>query len=610
MLKIPDRPVSNREMFASLTFEVNNEDVHEYSGRETEGGSHRTELITCGSKREEQRRRSTVKMVPGGCMGGHERDRITAATKAAPERNSSTEKQLQAQKEQKAKEHYIKEVIGCMKQALRSSISHIAMRGKERTLNPEKDFTIKTKMNFDRVASQNSDAVESTAHNNKLQHNQNKLSSSLPQEEHTSARETPLVPAQRPNTGGDNQNQHLSASSMDKLKDTGCVTSFDFTDYSPMCYQHLRQFFAIEAETFQQVLCTSKWHWVPTAGKSAAELFFCGSQWVIKTMTQEESDFLRKILHRYYYHVRDNPYTLLPHFVGHHSINVNYSNSHASVEDNTIQPAKRKIIFVIMQNVFATTNTIHEKFDLKGSTVGRFATPLERKKVTCTKKDLDLNHPLLLGPQRSHVMISQLKRDCDFLKKAEIMDYSFLIGIHYPDAATLLELASAAKERHLNHLKKLHRQFHMRSPPPPGKVHSPTRESSRKFSTFDASSSVPLTPVGAPTGSVGAPHRGAPSLGGYAAVNSALGGNGIVPVDGRCFTADQGGMLTYLHPGRSPAVYYVGIIDILQEYNTWKASETFLCGVVHDRKHISSVNSKEYAQRFLKFISFICDHSE
>ena len=50
-------------------------------------------------------------------------------------------------------------------------------------------------------------------------------------------------------------------------------------------------------------------------------------------------------------------------------------------------------------------------------------------------------------------------------------------------------------------------------------------------------------------------------------------------------------------------VYYLGIIDILCQYDTKKKLETFFKSIRFDRKGISAVPALEYADRFLDFIS-------
>ncbi|CAC9540134.1 phosphatidylinositol 4-phosphate 5-kinase alpha [Leishmania donovani] len=327
--------------------------------------------------------------------------------------------------------------------------------------------------------------------------------------------------------------------------------SFTFTDFSPMCYRHIREFFNVDPKAYCDVLRNSRWHSIPTPGKSAAQLFFCGRDWVIKTMTEQESDFLRKILHRYYYHVRDNPFTLLPHFVGHHRLRIGTKTQN----------------FIIMQNVFATTNTIHEKFDLKGSTIGRFASDAEKRRTTFTQKDLDINSPMHIGPERRNLLIEQIKKDCEFLKRSMIMDYSFLVGIHVlPSVGDTLSSATSG-----------------------GSLGMLTR--SVTDGTLRTNPGLGYTMGGERPDNSGAD-------------GSEFSRNGS-RLDGRCFTADQGGMMSNKVPGLRQEIYYIGIIDILQEYNARKALENVVWGSLYDRKRISCVHPNDYAGRFIAFMSSI-----
>ena len=55
--------------------------------------------------------------------------------------------------------------------------------------------------------------------------------------------------------------------------------------------------------------------------------------------------------------------------------------------------------------------------------------------------------------------------------------------------------------------------------------------------------------------------------------------------------------------GNGTDVYFVGIIDILQQYNTSKYAETMIKSVSSDRATISCVPPGEYADRFVNFLS-------
>jgi hypothetical protein len=69
------------------------------------------------------------------------------------------------------------------------------------------------------------------------------------------------------------------------------------------------------------------------------------------------------------------------------------------------------------------------------------------------------------------------------------------------------------------------------------------------------------------------------------------------------FVMDQGGILARDSSGsKKDEIYFMGIIDVLQQYNNKKAAENFFKGFKHDRKEISAVNPKWYAERFVNFM--------
>ncbi|CAM9858284.1 unnamed protein product, partial [Hapterophycus canaliculatus] len=49
-------------------------------------------------------------------------------------------------------------------------------------------------------------------------------------------------------------------------------------------------------------------------------------------------------------------------------------------------------------------------------------------------------------------------------------------------------------------------------------------------------------------------------------------------------------------------IYFMGIIDILQQYNMRKHAETFWKGLKHDRYEVSCVDPKLYYERFVDFL--------
>lgn len=71
------------------------------------------------------------------------------------------------------------------------------------------------------------------------------------------------------------------------------------------------------------------------------------------------------------------------------------------------------------------------------------------------------------------------------------------------------------------------------------------------------------------------------------------------------FRRFQGGLGS--NPALHREVYFMGIIDALQTYNYKKRLESGVKGLVYGRSTISAVPAAEYGQRFLGFLSGLCE---
>lgn len=83
-----------------------------------------------------------------------------------------------------------------------------------------------------------------------------------------------------------------------------------------------------------------------------------------------------------------------------------------------------------MNNVFMTHLKIHERYDLKGSTIDRAATEKEKQKPNPILKDLDIKTAVYIGKEKTEKVRAQIALDCAFLEENNIMDYSLLLGVH------------------------------------------------------------------------------------------------------------------------------------------------------------------------------------
>jgi len=327
---------------------------------------------------------------------------------------------------------------------------------------------------------------------------------------------------------------------------------FKFKDYCPHAFRCLRQHFGIDPADYMVSLCNTQkdgenaLRELPTPGKSGSLFLFSSDmQFILKTVPKREAKLLRYILPSYFEHVLANENTLLPRFFGLHRV----------------KPHKgRQVRFVVMGNVFPTTRKIHERFDLKGSVVGRAALPQELLSETVTLKDLDFRERrkggITLGSQRRATLLAQLERDCKLLERLGIMDYSLLVGIHYENR---------------------------KDDPYP----SPEMGRTESLSdTEDAEADGPMSPV----------------------MNASFNNNEPSGLEQKMsiFQQNDGGMQGLDEAGNNIGErYYIGIIDILMLYSARKQLEHTFKSIRYKADQISSVSPGEYSARFQAFIKSI-----
>ncbi|XP_063931484.1 phosphatidylinositol 4-phosphate 5-kinase type-1 beta-like [Zophobas morio] len=98
-----------------------------------------------------------------------------------------------------------------------------------------------------------------------------------------------------------------------------------------------------------------------------------------------------------------------------------------------------------MNNLLPREIPLHEKFDLKGSLSGRFASKKELSKASPTLKDLDFlkvhSSGIALSKETFLLVKTTISSDCRVLRSFKIMDYSLLVGIHQISKETFTQLS-------------------------------------------------------------------------------------------------------------------------------------------------------------------------
>ena len=312
---------------------------------------------------------------------------------------------------------------------------------------------------------------------------------------------------------------------------------FRFKSYAPVAFRYFRDLFCIQPSDFLLSLASEPIKEISNPGASGS-LFYVSNDdmFIVKTVQHKEATFLQQLLPGYYMNIHQNPRTLLPKFFGLYCYQSGTSNIRLTVMNNLL-PSKYKC---------------HKKFDLKGSTYKRKASKAERSKKSPIWKDLDFQlqfpHGIPLDSETYDAVIKTISRDIRVLESFNIMDYSFLLGIHNID--------EAEREKEANRANSLSQEGKMKS--------NPDREA--RTNEFGAAlEAIQLTDD---DDDEVRPHGGVPARN------------------------DEGERL----------ILFMGIIDILQSYRLAKKMEHSWKSLLTDGDTVSVHKPSYYSLRFLNFI--------
>ena len=290
----------------------------------------------------------------------------------------------------------------------------------------------------------------------------------------------------------------------------------------------------ISNQTIFEELCST--------GRSGSLLYFTrDGKFIVKTIKKDEYKFLKEILPDYFRHLKTNPLSLLPKFLG------------CYVLTRKIKKKREKIYFIVMINVFATSKYIHRRYDLKGSKIGRRVLNGKRDREILARgdlalKDLDFekrNENIIIG-DRKDILLKQIKNDADFLCKIHANDYSLLLGIHYIN-----------KEKQNNQIFNSKNIIHNKTNP----EDSLLKESSLSDKSCDSRQEK---------------------------------------LKALCDFED-GGILSE----SKNEIYFVGIIDILTKFNFKKKCEHFAKMLRYCSNNMSCTPPQMYRDRFVDYMSHI-----
>ncbi|CAN1305465.1 Phosphatidylinositol 4-phosphate 5-kinase 7 [Linum perenne] len=333
---------------------------------------------------------------------------------------------------------------------------------------------------------------------------------------------------------------------------------FYWKDYCPMVFRNLREMFKLDAAEYMMSICGDDGLTELSSPGKSGSIFYLShdDRFVIKTLTKSELKTLLRMLPKYYCHVR----------------------------------------FVVMGNMFCTELRIHRRYDLKGSSHGR-CTDKNKIKEGTTLKDLDLDYEFHMDKCRNYLN-EQLQLDSKFLESQNIIDYSLLLGLHFRAPEQLKAVLE-----------------------PPGAVASHSSSSTDDGMSSQGEPFIPPTGLILVTHEPGCvntapgPHIRGSTLRAFSVgdkeVDLLLPGTARLRVQLGVNMPAQASHKLLQDEGNSQevelfevydVVLYMGIIDILQEYNARKKAENAYKSFKFDPVTISVVEPKLYAKRFTDFL--------
>ncbi|XP_008318357.2 phosphatidylinositol 5-phosphate 4-kinase type-2 gamma-like, partial [Cynoglossus semilaevis] len=320
---------------------------------------------------------------------------------------------------------------------------------------------------------------------------------------------------------------------------------FKFKEYCPQVFRNLREHFGIDDQDFRVSLTRS-----PPVREEGHLLTSHDHTLVVKEVSSEEVEEMHSILSEYHQHiVTCYGSTLLPQFLAMYRVTVESEDTY----------------LLVMRNVFSHRLHVHKKYDLKGSLVSREASFKEKDKELPTYKDMDFRNKMqkvYVGEEEKEKILDKLNRDTEFLARMKLMDYSLLLGIHDVEQAEQEEEEDEEDEEEELYHEDEDDDDENGLPPAPGST-SPQGIAGymNSFKPMGPGEFDPYVDVYAVQSSVGAPRR---------------------------------------------EVYFMGLIDVLTQYDTKKKAAHAAKAVKHGAgAEISTVHPEQYAKRFREFTAKI-----
>ena len=340
--------------------------------------------------------------------------------------------------------------------------------------------------------------------------------------------------------------------------------SYYLTEFGGVIFNNIRIYFGINKESFiksispqdfiTELMISSQsiFEELVSTGSSGSLLYYTrDGELIVKTISKKEYKFLKTMLSKYYFYLKENPLSFLPRLYGCYILKRKYKKKVTN------------IYFIVMANVFSTSRNIDIRFDLKGSKIGRQVIKDNDKNSQMflngdmALKDLDFDkfgEKVNIGNKKREIILEQFKKDIEFLYSINSNDYSLLLGIHNVKEGEKLDFLKFSSI----------------------KVNEDKKDETSVYSLFSYTYETQSKNSSSPT----------------------------EPINKRnkfknLFDFEDFGILSK----NRKKIYFFGIIDILTEFNLKKNFEYIFKRIIYCSNEMSCVPPLYYKERFFEYLN-------
>lgn len=209
--------------------------------------------------------------------------------------------------------------------------------------------------------------------------------------------------------------------------------NFKFIAYAPVAFRFFRETFGISSKEFMRSVCDEPFLQIPSFSKKNVKAYITmDNQFLMKTCSKEEADFLKILFPGYFLNFTQHPESLLPKYFGLFS----YTKGMKTVR------------LLIRNNLLPTTVNFQDMYHLKGSTYSKRWSGIKEGEhesyITCSGntslKDLDFMERCpdgyYLEEETYGALMKSVSRDCKMLESYRIMNYYLVLGVCSPSQNT------------------------------------------------------------------------------------------------------------------------------------------------------------------------------